>query len=99
MLGAAGGTGVPGNWGQLFQMNKWGNIAPFVHLKPQNAPVGPAEGVGAAVERPAFTLEQLLRGERHKNSEARRGQASLYLYAVERQRQRGHQAVLLLEVQ
>ena len=58
-----------------------------------------AECIHAAVERARTALEQLLRRERHKNSEARRGQASLYLYAVESERQAAHKRVLLLEVQ
>ena len=57
----------------------------------------PARDVVIARARAA--LEQLLRGERHKNSETRRGQASLYFYSVHSQRQAAHQALLLLEVQ
>ena len=44
-------------------------------------------------------LEQLLRGERDEDGGGAGGEAPLYLDEVLRQRQGGHQALLLLEVQ
>ena len=58
-----------------------------------------AQGVQAVVEGLLPVLEQLLRGERDEDGGGAGGEAPLYLDEVLRQRQGGHQPLLLLEVQ
>ena len=57
------------------------------------------QGVQAVIEGFLPVLEQLLRGERDKNGGGAGGQPPLDLNEVLRQRQGGHQPLLLLEVQ
>ena len=57
------------------------------------------EGVQAVVERPRPRLKQLLCREWDKNRRAGSGQRPLYLDEVVRQRQTGHEALLLLPVE
>ena len=77
----------------------------------EDQPVGVLEGlpidhdkvvgecVQAVVEGLLPVLEQLLRGERDEDGGGAGGEAPLYLDEVLRQRQGGHQPLLLLEVQ
>ena len=57
------------------------------------------QGVQAIVQRFLARLVEFLRGERDEDCRAARGKTSLNLNLVICQRQRGHQALLLLVVQ
>ena len=57
------------------------------------------QGIDAIVQRFFAILEQFLRGERHKNGRGAGSQPPLNLDLVQAQGQRGHQPLLLLEVQ
>ena len=57
------------------------------------------QSIDAVVQCLFAVLEQFLRGERHKNSRGAGSQSPLDLDLVQTQGQRGHQPLLLLEVQ